>query len=221
MADDPHSDSGREGREDGPAVVAIGSGVQYGDVNISYGYPHPAPPEQQSEVEDPRQRFLNEFRLQALGQAETTFRLSVVFMSAGAVILLAGGVLALVRHGSSAGSAAALMTSLAGVLIGTCGGAFAVHANRARRHLTVQAERIDRELTERAERVDEREQSDRTFEKVLALIDRVGDPGTQDRLRSMLAMQALELAPEPNNAARMVLPGQDSRTPEIETAPEE
>jgi hypothetical protein len=199
-------------------------------VNIHYGYPQqqpiafqtPPPTARPPRVEDPRERFLSDFRLQALKQAETTFRLSVWFMSAGAVILLAGGVLALMRHGASAAGAATLMTSLAGVLIGTCGGAFAVHANRARRHLTAQAEKIDSQLAlklerdaQRSDRDEQREVADRTFEKVVALIDRVDDPATKDRLKSMLAMQALQLAPEPNQAAGMVMPGGGSETKEI------
>jgi hypothetical protein len=91
---------------------------------------------QQPEREDQRVSFFFDFLKQALRQAETTFRLSVIFMSAGAVILIVGGGLALANQHSSY---LPTLTSLSGLLITSCGGAFAVHSNRARKHLTQQA----------------------------------------------------------------------------------
>ncbi|WP_405005360.1 hypothetical protein OHV13_15075 [Kitasatospora purpeofusca] len=163
---------------------------------------------QSTTVEDPRERFLASFREQALTQAGNTFRLSMFFVSAGSVILLCGAALVLFRHGSAASSTAGLMTGLSGVLISTCGGAFALHANRARRHLTAQADRVSEEL-----------RSDHTFQQSLDLIDRVEDPALRDRLRSITAMRALGLAPTPEDAANRVLPVHDSRNPEIEPKP--
>lgn len=122
--------------------------------------------------------------------------------------MLCGGVLALMRHGASAGSSAALMTSLGGVLIGTCGGAFAVHANRSRKHLTAQADRVSQEL-----------RADLTREQVLALIDRIDDPVARDRLRSFSAMQTLGLAPAAEEVTNRVFPVADGPTPEIGPTP--
>lgn len=156
-------------------------------------------------VEDPRQKFLAAFREQALTQAGNTFRLSMFFVSAGSVILLCGAALVLFRHGTPAASTAGLMTGLSGVLISTCGGAFAVHANRARRHLTAQADRVGEEL-----------RSDHTLEQTLTLIDRIDDPVLRDRLRSITAMRTLGLAPTPEDVANRVLPVYGTDKPEIE-----
>ena len=186
-------------------VVATGSGnlAVGGELfHSASGRPEPG------RAEDPRQKFLSDFLGQALRQAETTFRLSVIFMSAGAAILLCGGVLALMRHGASAGNAAALMTSLGGVLIGTCGGAFAVHANRSRKHLTAQAQRVSEEL-----------RADLTREQALSLIDRIDDPVARDRLRSFSAMQTLGLAPAAEEVTNRVFPATGSAAPEIGPTP--
>lgn len=185
-------------------AISQSGGVQNVFINSHALVPAPAP----APAEDPRQKFLSDFLRQALSQGETTFRLSVIFMSAGAIVLLCGGVLALMRHGASAGTAAALMTSLGGVLIGTCGGAFAVHANRSRKHLTAQAERVSEEL-----------RADLTREQVLALIDRIDDPVARDRLRSFSAMQSLGLAPTPDEVTNRVFPSAGSTAPEIEPTP--
>lgn len=61
---------------------------------------------------DPRQRFLKQVRALALKDAARFSLLSLIFMAAGAAILLGGGVLALMHHGASTGPSTALMTSL-------------------------------------------------------------------------------------------------------------
>lgn len=159
----------------------------------------------ESELAKQRQSFFFEFLRQALKQAEATFRLSVIFMSAGAVILLTGGVLALVNAGNPDWSYLPLLTSLSGLLITTCGGAFALHANRARKHLTVQAERIHENI-----------QADSTLAQALDLIDRVDDPVLRDRLKSFTAMRVLNLQPEPSQVAEQLFSDQRQSSPEIE-----
>ncbi|MCC9309333.1 hypothetical protein LN042_19985 [Kitasatospora sp. RB6PN24] len=184
-----------------------GTVVQSGGVQNFY-LDAPAAEAVPPEAEDPREGFLAAFRQQALTQAGNTFRLSMFFVSAGSVILLCGAALVLLRHGSAAGSTAGLMTGLSGVLISTCGGAFALHANRARKHLTEQADRVSEEL-----------RSDHTLDQALTLIDRIEDPVLRDRLRSITAMRALGLAPTPEDAANRVLPAHGIKTPEIEPKP--
>ncbi|MFI9552244.1 TRADD-N-associated membrane domain-containing protein [Nonomuraea endophytica] len=142
-----------------------------------------------------RQGFFFEFLGQALRQAETMFRLSVVFMSGGAAILLTGGVFALINAGNGKWSYLPLLTTLSGLLITTCGGAFALHSNRARKHLTDQAERIHQNI-----------QSDLTLNQALSLIDQVEDVELRDRLKSFTALRVLGLSPEPSEVTERLLP---------------
>lgn len=152
-----------------------------------------------------RQEFFFDFLRQALKQADTTFRLSVMFMSGGAVILLVGGGLALVHAGDPDFSYVPLLTSLSGLLITSCGGAFALHSNRARKHLTQQAEGIHTEM-----------RADVTLEQTLGLIDRVDDPHLRDRLRSVAVMTSLGFAPDAGEVTDRLLPQRSQEPGEIE-----
>ncbi|WP_123965201.1 TRADD-N-associated membrane domain-containing protein [Streptomyces sp. TLI_185] len=172
----------------GDKVVQIGN-FNRGEVRVeSKGTDHAAQ----------RQTFLFDFLRQALKQAETTFRLSVAFMSGGAIILLVGGALALANAGNQEWSYLPVLTSLSGLLISSCGGAFALHSNRARKHLTEQAERIHGEM-----------RADLTLEQTLSLIDRVDDVELRDRLKSVAAMRSLGFMPEASDVADRILPPRD------------
>ncbi|WP_410670654.1 TRADD-N-associated membrane domain-containing protein [Amycolatopsis sp. cmx-4-68] len=151
-----------------------------------------------------RQSFLFDFYGQALRQSATTFRMSVIFMSIGAVIVLTGGALALMRLGSGSQGSVAILTALGGVIIGTCGGAFAVHANRARKHLTRQAEKMERDL-----------QDDRKLEQTLRLIDQVEDPNLRDRLKSVTAMRVLDIGPDSESVTNHLLGTVNKKRPRI------
>jgi len=141
-----------------------------------------------------RQSFLFDFYRQALRQADITFRMSLIFMSIGAVIVLCGGIIAFIRAGGVQHDTIAVVTALSGILISSCGGAFAIHANRARRHLTRQAERMEADL-----------QADRKLSQTLKLIEEVDDPQLRDRLKSVTAMRVLSLDPDPENVANHLL----------------
>ncbi|MFH8368490.1 hypothetical protein [Streptomyces sp. NPDC018031] len=158
----------------------------------------PDPRVSEREPEDPadrRQTFFFDFLGQALGQARTSFRLSALFMSAGAVLVLVGGALALAGANDPNAGYLPVLTSLAGAVITSCGGAFALHANRARRHLTAQAERVHEGM-----------RADLTLGQTLGLIDRVDDPDLRDRLKSVAALRALGLGPDPDTVASRLLP---------------
>lgn len=144
---------------------------------------------------DPRQDFLLRFLGQALGQARTTFRLSALFMSAGAVLVLLGGALALANANDPQAGYLPAATGLGGAVITGCGGAFALHANRARRHLATQAERVHESM-----------RADLTLDQTLGLIDRVDDQQLRDRLKSVAALRALGLGPDPDTVASRLLP---------------
>ncbi|MEV0829066.1 TRADD-N-associated membrane domain-containing protein [Nonomuraea rubra] len=180
----------------------IRGGNFYGPVVVTGEQPAtPAAPDLAKE----RQSFFFDFLRQALKQAETTFRLSVLFMSGGAIILLTGGTLALINASNPDWSYLPLLTSLSGLLITSCGGAFALHSNRARKHLTVQAERIHENI-----------QADTTLTQALDLIDRVDDPVLRDRLKSFTAMRVLNLQPRPDQVADHLFSPKDQSPPEIE-----
>lgn len=170
-------------------VVTGGSTVQINSF--------PAQEQRARSLASERQGLFFAFFRQALKQAETTFRLSVTFMSFGAAIVIAGGILALFHAGGQDLNYLPLVTSLSGALIATGGGALAIHSNRARRHLTEQANKLDRQVDK-----------DHQIEIARILIDQVQDADLKDRLRAMTAMRALNMEPSPETAANSVLPGQ-------------
>ncbi|MFJ6464293.1 hypothetical protein ACIQM0_25235 [Streptomyces sp. NPDC091387] len=67
-------------------------------------------------------------------------------MTGGTAVILGGGVLALVHAGNPDLSYLPLVTSLTGAFITVGGGAPAIHARRARTHVTEQADRMDVEI---------------------------------------------------------------------------
>ncbi|WP_211259861.1 TRADD-N-associated membrane domain-containing protein [Streptomyces violens] len=146
-----------------------------------------------------RQRFFFDFLKESLKQAEWTFRLSVCFMAGGAAILLAGGVLALVHAGNPDISYLPLVTALTGALITVGGGALAVHARRARAHITEQANRLDVKID-----------ADHKMERATSFIDRVNDPNARDRLNSAAALKALDMQSDPDTMGRL-LPNPEER----------
>lgn len=190
----------------GSIVVGDGGRVSIG----SYGYPQTSQaattrPESPSSapLAVQRQSFYFDFLKHSLQQAEWTFRLSVWFMTGGAAVILAGGILALVHAGNPDLSYLPLVTSLTGALITVGGGALAVHARRARAHVTEQADRID-------EKID----LDHKLETATTLIDRIDDPSARDRLNAAAAMKSLDMQPSPEIMVDRLLPGQAAGPPD-------
>ncbi|MFJ8723619.1 hypothetical protein [Streptomyces sp. NPDC093269] len=142
-----------------------------------------------------RQDFHFEYLKHSLKQAEWTFRLSVWFMTGGALVILAGAVLALVHAGNPNLSYLPLVTSLTGALITVGGGALALHSKRTMANLTQQAEHNE-------EKID----LDHKLEAATALIDRVDDPAARDRLNAAAAMKALDIQPGPEVMVDRLLP---------------
>lgn len=176
-------------------VYASGTVIQAGrDQSVAFHRDRPNERADRDSLSKSRQAFLFDFYKQALKQAGTTFRLSVIFMTIGAAIVIAGGILALTRFDAVGRDNITLLTALSGVIIGSCGGAFAVHASRARKHLTEQAEKMEREF-----------QDDRRLEQTLRLIDEVEDPALRDRLKSVTAMRVLDLRPDPESVTEHLL----------------
>ncbi|MFF5517668.1 TRADD-N-associated membrane domain-containing protein [Streptomyces coeruleorubidus] len=144
---------------------------------------------------------------QALRHAEATFRLSVAFMAGGAAIILAGGILALIHAGNPDLSYLPIITSLTGALITGGGGALAIHANRARKHLTEQGERLDAQIAE-----------DHKVERLRGWIDRVVNPETRDQLNTTAAIKDMGLDPDPAAITDRVLPETQRVSGEIEAS---
>ncbi|MFD7998478.1 TRADD-N-associated membrane domain-containing protein [Streptomyces mirabilis] len=150
-----------------------------------------------------RQKFHFDFLNHSLKQAEWTFRLSVWFMTGGAAVILVGAVLALFHAGSPNHGYLPLVTSLTGALITVGGGALAVHARRARAHVTEQAERIENKID-----------LDHQLETATTFIDRVQDKDAKDRLNAAAAMKALDMQATPETMVNRLLP--DRQAKEIE-----
>ncbi|MCF2130601.1 hypothetical protein L1I79_29840 [Strepomyces sp. STD 3.1] len=147
-----------------------------------------------------RQKFHFDFLNHTLKQAEWTFRLSVWFMTGGALIILAGGVLALVHAGNPDVSYLPYVTALTGALITIGGGALAVHSKRTMANLTKAAEDNEKKID-----------IDHKLEVATAFIDRVEDSEAKDRLNSAAAMKALGMEAKPETMVDRLLPGEQPR----------
>ncbi|MFB8414342.1 hypothetical protein ACFC63_02325 [Streptomyces albidoflavus] len=147
-----------------------------------------------------RQKFHFEFLSHSLKQAEWTFRLSVWFMTGGALVILAGAVLALVYAGNPEVSFLPFVTALTGALITVCGGALALHAKRTMANLTKQAEHNEGKVD-----------LDHKLDMATVFIDRVEDPDAKDRLNSAAAMKALDMQAAPSEMVHRLLPEQQAR----------
>ncbi|WP_239934774.1 hypothetical protein [Streptomyces sp. CBG31] len=144
-----------------------------------------------------RQKFHFDFLHHTLKQAEWTFRLSVWFMTGGALIILAGGVLALVHAGNPDLSYLPYVTSLTGALITVGGGALALHSKRTMANLTKAAEDNEKKID-----------IDHKLEVATTFIDRVGDEKQKDDLNSAAAMKALGMDAAPEIMVQRLLPEQ-------------
>ncbi|MEU4173706.1 hypothetical protein [Streptomyces sp. NPDC026589] len=135
-----------------------------------------------------RQDFHFEFLNHTLKQSEWTFRLSVGFMSGGALIILTAAAMALVYAGKPDRTYVPLVTGLTGALLTGGGGKLALHSKRTMVNLAKAAE-------SNANKID----FDRNNVVAMTFIDRVGDPEARDHLNAAAAMKALgmEVNPEP------------------------
>lgn len=144
-----------------------------------------------------RQKFHFDFLNHTLKQAEWTFRLSASFMTGGSLIILAGGVLALVHAGIPDLSYLPLVTSLTGALITIGGGAPALHSKRTMAKLTKAAEDNEKKID-----------IDHKLEVATTFIDRVADSKQRDDLNSAAAMKALGMDAAPEMMVNRLLPEQ-------------
>ncbi len=161
--------------------------MQIGDYNVQHNVFLSAEPEEARlrgllvDAVEVREKFIGKFLAQALRQAEATFRLSVIFMSVGGLIVLTAGILALAHSPNPGQFPVALVSGLGGALVGASGAAFAVRADKARKHLALQAERMHSEILD-----------ERRFTQVVALLSGIRDSELNDRARMSLALRILD-----------------------------
>ncbi|QER85708.1 TRADD-N-associated membrane domain-containing protein [Streptomyces tendae] len=180
------------GNVSGSAVIQVG-----GDQHVR---PDADQKPKAESLAEQRQKFFFDFLKYSLKQAEWTLRLSVWFMAGGSAIILTAAVLGLVHAGNPDLSYLPIVTFLTGALITGGGGALAVHARRARAHVTEQADRMDIKID-----------LDHKMETATAFIDRVDDAAVRDRLNSAAAMKALDMQSSPEVMVDRLLPGQETR----------
>nr|WP_234701092.1 hypothetical protein [Streptomyces sp. SPMA113] len=119
------------------------------------------------------------------------------FITGGSLIILAGGVLALVHAGNPDLSYLPLVTSLTGALITIGGGALALHSKRTMANLTKAAEDNEKKID-----------IDHKLEIATTFIDRVADSKQRDDLNSAAAMKALSMDAAPEMMVNRLLPEQ-------------
>ncbi len=152
---------------------------------------------QTNRLAEQRQKFHFDFLNHTLKQSEWTFRLSVWFMTGGALVILAGAILALVHAGNPDLSYLPLVTSLTGALITVGGGALALHSKRTMTNLTKAAEDNEAKID-----------IDHKLEIATTFIDRVADSKKKDDLNSAAAMKALGMDAAPETMVNRLLPEQ-------------
>ncbi|QBS43586.1 helix-turn-helix domain-containing protein [Nocardia sp. CS682] len=133
-----------------------------------------------------RQAIYFRFLGHSILQANIAFLLAMVFTAAGAGVTIWGAVMLLTHAGDPNLDYTPVVATLSGLVVAGGGGAFALHAYKARTH-----------VTERADQVREDIQSDVAFERATSLIDRVQDSDLKDHLLSLTAVKELGLSPTP------------------------
>ncbi|KDN87022.1 hypothetical protein KCH_11070 [Kitasatospora cheerisanensis KCTC 2395] len=184
--------------------VAVGGDIR-GDIIVNHAPHHETAAAVRSSLAVERQRLRMSAYRQALRHNEIMFLLSVVAMASGAGVVLTGAVLTVLRASNGEAVSVPLVTSLAGALITTVGGALAVHTNRSRRHLAEQDDRLDAQI-----------ERDHVIEKLRGWIDRVADPQTRDRLNAAAAMREMGLEPDSAVVTDRVLPEPGTALPVLE-----
>ncbi|WP_349306575.1 TRADD-N-associated membrane domain-containing protein [Streptomyces malaysiensis] len=187
------TDAATRGLRGWPSAPACPSEVSRGSVNSGRVYQA----SRGLSLPERRQKFHFDFLNHTLKQAEWTFRLSVLFMTGGSLIILAGGVLALVHAGNPDLSYLPLVTSLTGALITIGGGALALHSKRTMANLTKAAEDNEKKID-----------IDHKLEIATTFIDRVADSKQRDDLNSAAAMKALSMDAAPEMMVNRLLPEQ-------------
>ncbi|WP_017596141.1 hypothetical protein [Nocardiopsis potens] len=131
---------------------------------------------------------------QALRHSEATFRAGMLLAVLGASVIAVSVLVGLTGVGGTGGAYGALASGATGGAITSMSAAFAVHANRYRRHLAEQAAAVHEEV-----------KADRAVERVLELVDTLESPEERDRLRRAAAVRILGLHTDPDAFMPLIL----------------
>lgn len=142
--------------------------------------------------ESQRKEASNSYLQQAVKQAEVTFRMSVWFITAGGLVVIAAVVLGLIRP--STPHSVSYVSGLAGLLIGSGGGAFAIRADKSRKHLSQAMKQVDAEVQE--ERRFAREAW--RYAQATKAISDIRDNSLNDQARMELARMILTASQPPS-----------------------
>ncbi|WP_431871516.1 TRADD-N-associated membrane domain-containing protein [Nocardiopsis eucommiae] len=150
-------------------------------------------PDQRRRAQD----FLVSVNEQALRHADDSFRMSMVVMGTGALVIAIGVVLSLILallSTTGAGSVTAVLaSSVTGGTILSLGTALALHSHRSRKHLADQAQKVHDEL-----RLEE------AIDRVMDITSSLNDPTQGDNLRMMAALRILGLEPTQESVSALI-----------------
>jgi hypothetical protein len=184
---DPAAESPKEQSVEASSqnIVVSGEGVAFGQIrgDVHIYRPDRELAEARALFTDSlrhRDQFVGKFLKQALQQSDTTFRLSVFFMTMGGLIVLGAAILAVTRFVGSPSQGIALVSGIGGILIGTSGAAFSLRADKARKHLASQASMMHSQLLD-----------ERRFTQIVDLLAGIKDPQLNDQARVSLAMRLM------------------------------
>lgn len=138
-----------------------------------------------------RTEVTNSYLQQAVKQAEITFRMSIWFITAGGIVILAAVILGLI-HPSTPHSVS-FVSGLAGLLIGSGGGAFAIRADKSRKHLAQAMTQMDAEVQEERRFAQEAWR----YAQATKAISDIRDDGLNDQARVQLAQMILRASQPP------------------------
>ncbi|MEV0570709.1 hypothetical protein [Dactylosporangium sp. NPDC050588] len=134
-----------------------------------------------------QEAILREIYTEGLAQAKLSFWVSVIFMSLGAIILIAGGALAIWNAPTNGAKYSAVLVSVAGVVVNLTSSVFFVQSNRTRKSMGDQGVLLREES-----------QEDRRLSAARELAAAIEDQDLRNRVRADLAVLVLGVKERPD-----------------------
>jgi hypothetical protein len=134
-----------------------------------------------------QEAILREIYTQGLAQAKLSFRVSVIFMTLGAAILITGGALAIWNAPTNGAKYSAVLVTVAGVIVNLTSSVFFVQSNRTRKSMGDQGVLLREES-----------QEDRRLSAARELAAAIEDQDLRNQVRADLAVLVLGVRQKPN-----------------------